>query len=351
MAATMTRAALLAAAEAARSRNPAWIATGGASGSADAAETTFVRPVQRGAVWIHEDGGNATLVMRDPRDVVEQIQRAANAVLRARGHATIREDATWGPRTRDAMRELVGALDGPRTVAGDAMPAAPLIESALLAAFHGGRGQVVLPRRVELPAFTTGQEVARMPAGHADALALAEGGRVLPWATMDDSARLAAWRSFAAALALAEGGRVLPPPPAPPVPPPPPPVPPAPAICNPRLVLAALPPGKTAEAWATMDDSARLAAWRSFAAANPGASIPGCPPGARVEDVVLPPSPAPPAAQANAWGTARAVVIAGGFAALGYVTYVVARELRSPSGRGPRRVTRRLSVPPRRVRS
>lgn len=321
MAATMTRAALLAAAEAARSRNPAWIATGGASGSADAAETTFVRPVQRGAVWIHEDGGNATLVMRDPRDVVEQIQRAANAVLRARGHATIREDATWGPRTRDAMRELVGALDGPRTVAGDAMPAAPLIESALLAAFHGGRGQVVLPRRVELPAFTTGQEVARMPAGHADALALAEGGRVLP------------------------------PPPAPPVPPPPPPVPPAPAICNPRLVLAALPPGKTAEAWATMDDSARLAAWRSFAAANPGASIPGCPPGARVEDVVLPPSPAPPAAQANAWGTARAVVIAGGFAALGYVTYVVARELRSPSGRGPRRVTRRLSVPPRRVRS
>jgi len=309
MAATMTRAALLAAAEAARSRNPAWIATGGASGSADAAETTFVRPVQRGAVWIHEDGGNATLVMRDPRDVVEQIQRAANAVLRARGHATIREDATWGPRTRDAMRELVGALDGPRTVAGDAMPAAPLIESALLAAFHGGRGQVVLPRRVELPAFTTGQEVARMPAGHADALALAEGGRVLP------------------------------PPPAPPVPPPPPPVPPAPAICNPRLVLAALPPGKTAEAWATMDDSARLAAWRSFAAANPGASIPGCPPGARVEDVVLPPSPAPPAAQANAWGTARAVVIAGGFAALGYVTYVVARELRSPSGRGPRRVT------------
>ena len=77
----------------------------------------------------------------------------------------------------------------------------------------------------------------------------------------------------------------------------------------------------------------------TFAAANPGASIPGCPPGARVEDVVLPPSPAPPAAQANAWGTARAVVIAGGFAALGYVTYVVARELRSPSGRGPRRVT------------
>lgn len=316
----MTRAALLALADQVRPVNPAWIATGGPTGNVDAVETTFVRPVQRGAVWLYEHDGNAQLVTRDPRDVVEQIQRAANSVLRARGRSTIREDATWGPSTRAAMRELVGALDGPRTVAGEAIPATPLMEGAILAAYYGGRGQVVLPRRVELPAFTTGQEVARMPAGHADTLALAEGGRVLPT------------------------------PAAPAAPPPPPP---APAICNPQLVLSALPPGKTAEAWATMGDAARLAAWRSFAAANPGATIPGCPPGARVEDVVLPAPPvpdAPPVAQANAWGTTRAVVIAGGFVALGYVTYVVARELRSPSGRGPRRVTRRLSVPPRRAR-
>jgi hypothetical protein len=314
----LTRAAILAATDAARHRNPAWIATGGLAGSAGAVETTFVRPVQLGAVWVHDLDGNAQLVARDPRDVVEQIQRAANSVLRARGRATIREDGTWGPRTRDAMRELVGALDGPRTVAAEGMPNAALVEGAILAAFYGGRGQVVLPRRVELPAFTTGQEVARMPAGHADSIPLAEGGRALP------------------------------PPPAPPSPPPAPvPAPPAPAICNPQLVLAALPPGKTAEAWATMGDSARLAAWRSFAAANPGAAIPGCPPGARVEDVVLPTPPAPPVSTASAWGSARAVVIASGVAAFGYVAYVVVRELRSPSPPPSRRVARRLSVPRR----
>lgn len=183
MTATVSRTALLATASSPEvlARNPAWIATGGVRGARDAVETTFVSPVLKGAVWFHEDNGLARLVAMDPRTVVEQLQRSANAVLRAQRRPEIRVDATWGPATREALRALAEARAFPNATTpvrtGDDVLAVSLLEWALLAAFHGGRGQVVLPRRMELPSFTAAQRVASSPVGHADAVTVLENGQ------------------------------------------------------------------------------------------------------------------------------------------------------------------------------
>lgn len=271
MAATLDRAALLAAATDARAQNPAWVATGGLSGAADATETTFVRPVVRGAVWVHENDGTARLVAMDPYDVVVQLQRAANVVLRERRERTIREDGIYGPETRRGLEALVASrVFGGSALPSNALPIA-LLEWALLAAYHGGAGQVVIPRRAEIPTFGAAQRLDPSPTGHTDAVVLID-----------------------------RGTRVLPTPAAPPRP----------------------------------------------ADATPPAPVP-IPPTPEVPALPTPPLALPPAT-ASALGVGRTAVIAGGFAALGYVVFVAARELRAKPSR---RVKRRLSVPHRNRRA
>lgn len=280
MTATVTRSDLLAAASSPEvlARNPAWLATGGVRGARDAVETTFVAPVLKGAVWFHEDGGTARMIAMDPRTVVEQLQRSANAVLRAARRPEIRVDATWGPATREALRALAEArafsdAQTPIRVPEDVL-AVSLLEWALLAAFHGGRGQVVLPRRMELPSFTSAQRVASSPTGHADAVTILQGGQ--------------------------------------------------------RVALAAAPvPVPT-------PDAILASAVTPIAPAPPAPVTPAAP-------------PTPPVvATASAFGSARAVVIAGGIGAAVYVAYVVARELRHPSpSRPPRAFKGRRLVAPR----
>jgi len=280
MTATVTRSDLLAAASSPEvlARNPAWLATGGVRGARDAVETTFVAPVLKGAVWFHEDGGTARMIAMDPRTVVEQLQRSANAVLRAARRPEIRVDATWGPATREALRALAEARAFPNAAApirtGDDVLAVSLLEWALLAAFHGGRGQVVLPRRMELPSFTSAQRVASSPTGHADAVTILQNGQ--------------------------------------------------------RVALAAAPvPVPT-------PDAILASAVTPIAPAPPAPVTPAAP-------------PTPPVvATASAFGSARAVVIAGGIGAAVYVAYVVARELRHPSpSRPPRTFKGRRLVAPR----
>jgi hypothetical protein len=311
MAATLDRGAILALAAPFLTRTPAWITTRGPEGDVGAVQSTFVAPVLRGAAWLHESGGTVRLVTQDPYDVILALQRAANVTLRREGQRPIAEDGVWGPETRRGLVALA-AYDvfngGPWY--GPTAPTIALLEWALKAAVHNRDGIVVIPRSVELPALDRAQRVARDPVGHLRVETVAENGRAIPPPST------------------------------------------APAICNPQLVLLAVPPGTDAARWASLDEAARLAAWRSYAQAHPDAVIPGCPPGASLASVPLPfaPSTTPPSAPAVAsLTTGRAAALAMGLAGLAYVAHVVVRELRHPTPPpfAPRRVPHRRLVPQR----
>jgi hypothetical protein len=310
MAATLDRAAILALAAPFLPRTPAWITTRGPEGDVGAVQSTFVAPVLRGAAWLHESGGTVRLVTQDPYDVILALQRAANVTLRREGQRPIAEDGVWGPETRRGLVALA-AYDvfngGPWY--GPTAPTIALLEWALKAAMHNRDGIVVIPRSVELPALDRAQRVARDPVGHLRIELVAENGRAIPPPTT------------------------------------------SPAICNPQLVLSAIPPGTDAARWASLDEAARLAAWRSYAQAHPDAVIPGCPPGASLASVPLPfaPSTTPPAPAVASLTTGRAAALAMGLAGLAYVAHVVVRELRHPTPPpfAPRRVPHRRLVPQR----
>jgi hypothetical protein len=312
MAATLDRAAILALAAPFLTRTPAWITTRGPEGDVGAVQSTFVAPVLRGAVWLHESDGTVRLVTQDPYDVILSLQRAANVTLRREGQRPIAEDGVWGPETRRGLVALA-AYDvfngGPWY--GPTAPTIALLEWALKAAVHNRDGIVVIPRSVELPALDRAQRVARDPAGHLRVELVAENGRAIP---------------------------------------PPAPTPAAPPVCNPQLVLSAVPPGTDATRWASLDDAARLATWRSYAQAHPDAAIPGCPPGASLASVPLPfTPPAPPTPSTASLTPGRAAALAMGVAGIAYVAHVVVRELRNPTPppMASRRFPHRRLVPQR----
>jgi len=171
MASQMTRDGILAAGARALVRNPAWAATGGPRGTRGAVESTFLRPVLRGAVWYHEDGGMARMVSADPRLVIEQLQRSANEASQAAGGPGVRVDWVYGPETRAGLILLANRV----APTNEQTLALTTLERALTAAFHEGRGQVVLPALVELPTFGNNR-VAASPDGHLNSVLIAQNG-------------------------------------------------------------------------------------------------------------------------------------------------------------------------------
>lgn len=171
MASQMTRDGILAAGARALIRNPAWAATGGPRGTRDAVESTFLRPVTRGVVWYHEDGGLARMVSADPRLVIEQLQRSANEASQAAGGPGVRVDWVYGPETRAGLIFLANRV----APTNEQTLALTTLERALTAAFHEGRGQVVLPALVELPTFGNNR-VAASPDGHMNSMLIAQNG-------------------------------------------------------------------------------------------------------------------------------------------------------------------------------
>lgn len=171
MASQMTRDGILAAGARALIRNPAWVGTGGPRGTRGAVESTFLRPVTRGVVWYHEDGGVARMMSADPRLVIEQLQRAANEASQAAGGPGVRLDWVYGPETRAGLIRLANRV-GPTN---EQTLVLTTLERALNAAFHEGRGQVVLPALVELPTFGN-DRIALSPNGHMNSILIAQGG-------------------------------------------------------------------------------------------------------------------------------------------------------------------------------
>lgn len=171
MASQMTRDAILAAGARALIRNPAWVATGGPRGTRGAVESTFLRPVTRGVVWYHEDSGVARMVSADPRLVIEQLQRSANEASQAAGGPGVRVDWVYGPETRAGLIRLANRV----APTNEQTLMLTTLERALTAAFHEGRGQVVLPALVELPTFGN-DRIALSPNGHMNAMLIAQGG-------------------------------------------------------------------------------------------------------------------------------------------------------------------------------
>lgn len=294
----MDRAEILAASAAALAQSPAWIATGGPQGRIDAVQSTFLAPVVRGAAWLHERDGTIRLIAMDPHDVVVQVQRAANAALRARGERPIREDAIWGPETR---RGMIALARWRGTAVSDAIINVALLELALAGTFHAPGGVVVIPRSAEAPSLDRAQRVASTPSGHSDARVVAPAASA-----------------------------------------------PRAPVCEPRLVLASLPPGADAARWAQMDDAARLAAWRAWSDAHPDASVPGCPPGASVASIVV--ADVPPTAGTMGLTSGRVAALAVGIAGLAFVAHVAARELRRPTPPPTRRFGRAGRLVPRRAK-
>lgn len=125
------------------SRSPAWSATNGRVGS------TFVNgAIRGGAVWLWQEpaaeGGaeGRTYVMRvSPRRVLLDLQIAAGAT----------PDARYGLQTRHALLRLTGAPEGTSD--------ANLILTSLQRVYHGGRGIVWTPERVEFPSSAHPVEV------------------------------------------------------------------------------------------------------------------------------------------------------------------------------------------------
>jgi len=171
MASQMTRDGILAAGARALIRNPAWVATGGPRGTRGAVESTFLRPAIRGVVWYHEDGGVARMVSADPRLVIEQLQRSASEASQAAGGPGVRVDWVYGPETRAGLIRLANRV----APTNEQTLMLTTLERALNAAFHEGRGQVVLPALVELPTFGN-DRIALSPNGNMNAVLIAQGG-------------------------------------------------------------------------------------------------------------------------------------------------------------------------------
>ena len=355
MASQMTRDGILAAGARALIRNPAWAATGGPRGTRDAVESTFLRPVPRGVVWYHEDGGLARMVSADPRLVIEQLQRSANEASQAAGGPGVRVDWVYGPETRAGLLLLANRV----APTNEQTLALTTLERALTAAFHEGRGQVVLPALVELPTFGNNR-VAAPPDGHMNSMLIAQNGV----ATESAAADLPVPRTATGAVPA-----VAPATPSPVV------TPAAPAAnvtvqggqgaaCNPLLSLTAVVPGYDPVAWAQMAQADRFKAWERWVGDDPAnRSWPSCAPGqmptqatvslalgqvaqrgtgagtatAQADGSALS-LPSVPDVNAIQWTTGRKLAVAGGILGLGYIAYVAAREPRSPSpdprGRG-----------------
>jgi hypothetical protein len=366
MAATMTSAQLQAAASRALSRNPAWVGTRGPQGARGAVQSTFVQPVARGAVWIHENNGVAYLYGADPRLVVEHLQRTANRASERAGGRGVAVDGKWGPETRAGLLALTGDPD--------AVLSKTLMEDALRAAFHGGAGIVVIPLPAQLPAFTTVQAVTPMPNGNLSRILVAQSGTAVEPGTAENAPRAADGAvAPSPALAAPQGGGTsssfvntstatpqdgagggLPPGTLP--------------VCDPRLAIAAVVPGNDPVLWAQMSNADRFKAWERWIGDDPAnRSWPFCVPGqfptpgsiaqatgqTSAQQGGAPPMPLPgqlpapqqanalgtprggapaqPAPAAQPWGLGKVLAVAGGFAGFGYVLYVAAREIKNPS--------------------
>lgn len=394
MASQMTRDGILAAGARALIRNPAWVATGGPRGTRGAVEATFLRPVTRGVVWYHEDGGVARMVSADPRLVVEQLQRSANEASQAAGGPGVRVDWVYGPETRAGLIRLANRV----APTNEQTLMLTTLERALTAAFHEGRGQVVLPALVELPTFGN-DRIALSPNGHMNAVLIAQNGLPVEGTPADQ------------AVQRTETGAVpsVAPPPAPA------PSPAAPvttsnasmfsgttpgstfgnaqggavtnqqgtqgfspaqmqqlqslfqgatanvsvqgATCNPMLSLSAVVPGYDPVLWAQMSSADRFKAWERWVGDDPAnRAWPSCSPGqmptqaslqlafgqvaqqggatatgtAQADNSALS-LPSVPDVSAIQWTLGRKIAVAGGALGLGYVAYVVAREMRNPS--------------------
>lgn len=408
MASQMTRDGILAAGARALIRNPAWAATGGPRGTRDAVESTFLRPVTRGVVWYHEDGGLARMVSADPRLVIEQLQRSANEASQAAGGPGVRVDWVYGPETRAGLIFLANRV----APTNEQTLALTTLERALTAAFHEGRGQVVLPALVELPTFGNNR-VAASPDGHMNSMLIAQNGVATESAAADLPVPRTATGAVPAVAPATPSPVVTPAAPAAPV------TTSAPvstanasmfggttpttqgnavsnlpgqgfspaqmqqlqallqsatanvtvqggqgAACNPLLSLTAVVPGYDPVAWAQMAQADRFKAWERWVGDDPAnRSWPSCAPGqmptqatvslalgqvaqrgtgagtatAQADGSALS-LPSVPDVNAIQWTTGRKLAVAGGILGLGYIAYVAARELRSPSpdprGRG-----------------
>lgn len=372
MPATMTSAQIQAAASRALARNPAWIGTRGPQGARGAVQSTFVQAVARGAVWIHENDGAAYLYGADPRLVVEHLQRAASRASERAGGRGIAVDGKWGPETRAGLVALTGNSQAALNKS--------LLENAIRLAFHGGDGQVVIPLPAQLPAFTTVQAVAPTPNGNLTRILVAQNGNAVDPGAPESAPRTGEGAVAAAApshpatgqgagdaagtaLSLVnastagQGGNAsnlagtgVPPGTLP--------------VCDPRLAIAAVVPGRDPVMWAQMSNADRFKEWERWIGDDPvNRAWPFCVPGqfptpASVaqatgqtagQQSAAPPMPlpgqqgapqqagvlgAPPDASTPAeggWGVAKGLVVAGGVAAFGYVVYVAAREIKNPS--------------------
>lgn len=385
MATQMTRDALLAAGARALPRNPAWAATGGPRGTRGAVESSFLRPVTRGVVWYHEDGGTARMVSADPRLVVEHLQRSANAASQAANGPGVRVDWVYGPETRAGLILLANR------VAPTNEQTLPLttLERAITAAFHDGRGQVVLPALVELPTYANNR-IAPLPNGHMNEVLIAQNGLPVEGNPVDRAVSRTETGAVPSVPGVAPATTQAPPSTRP--------TETANAslfsfgsntqggtvsnpqggqgglspeqmqqllqgasvnvtvqnqgACNPLLSLSAVAPGHDPVLWAQMSSADRFKAWERWVGDDPAnRSWPSCAPGQMPTQATVQLAlghvaqngssqnadgsslslPSVPNVSAIQWTTARKLAVAGGIIGLGYIAYVAAREIRNPS--------------------